>query len=130
VADRKAGFVFSFYGVIDLLAILPFYIASGVDLRSILALRMLRLFRAFKLVRYSKAMQRFHRAFVIAKEEVALFCFWRVCCCFSRRLGYTTLKAKRSRKGSGLYSIVFGGRWRPLQRLYWLSVNWTKPFHS
>ena len=73
VADRKLRFVFSFYGVIDLLAILPFYVASGVDLRSIRALRMLRLFRAFKLVRYSRAIRRFHRAFVIAKEELVLF---------------------------------------------------------
>ena len=73
VADRKFKFVFSFYGVIDLLAILPFYVCSGVDLRSIRVLRMLRQFRAFKLVRYSKAIQRCHRAFVIAKEELVLF---------------------------------------------------------
>ena len=32
VADRKLGFVFSFYGIVDVLAILPFHIASGVDL--------------------------------------------------------------------------------------------------
>ncbi len=75
VADRKLGFVFSFFGLIDLVAILPFYVASGLDLRSIRAIRMLRLFRAFKLVRYSRAIQRFHRAFVIAKEEIILFLF-------------------------------------------------------
>ena len=75
VADRKLGFIFSFYGLVDLAAILPFYIASGIDLRSIRAFRMLRLFRAFKLARYSKAIQRFHRAFIIAKEEVILFLF-------------------------------------------------------
>jgi len=75
VADRKLSFIFSFYGLVDLVAILPFYVASGIDLRSIRAFRMLRLFRAFKLVRYSKALQRFHRAFVIAKEEIFLFTF-------------------------------------------------------
>lgn len=73
VADQKVRFVFSFFGLIDLLAILPFYIASGVDLRSIRALRFLRLFRAFKIVRYSKAIRRFQRAFVIAREEIVLF---------------------------------------------------------
>ena len=73
LADRKPAFIFSFFGVIDLLAILPFYIASGVDLRSVRAFRFLRLFRAFKIVRYSKAIRRFHRAFVIAKEELVLF---------------------------------------------------------
>lgn len=74
VADKPLRFVFSFFGLIDLAAILPFYLA-GLDLRSIRALRLLRLFRAFKLVRYSKAIQRFHRAFVIAREELVLFFF-------------------------------------------------------
>ena len=45
VADRKRGFVFSFFGLIDLLAILPFYVATGMDLRAIRAFRFLRLFR-------------------------------------------------------------------------------------
>lgn len=75
VADRKLGFGFSFFGVIDLLSILPFYVASGVDLRSLRAFRMLRLFRILKLVRYSKAIQRFHRAFLIAREELILYLF-------------------------------------------------------
>ena len=37
VADRKLRLVFSFYGVIDFVAIAPFYLASGVDLRSLRA---------------------------------------------------------------------------------------------
>jgi len=73
VADRKVGFVFSFFGLVDLIAILPFYLAIGLDLRSIRALRFLRVFRALKMARYSKAIRRFHRAFQIAKEEIILF---------------------------------------------------------
>jgi voltage-gated potassium channel len=73
VADRKIRFIFSFFGLIDLLAILPFYVCTGIDLRSIRAFRFLRVFRAFKLVRYSKALQRFHRALIIAREEFILF---------------------------------------------------------
>ena len=73
VADQKLRFIFSFFGLVDLLAILPFYISTGVDLRSIRAVRLLRLFRAFKIVRYNKAIQRFHRAFLIAREELVLF---------------------------------------------------------
>jgi len=73
VADRKLKFVFSFYGIIDLLAILPFYISSGIDLRSIRALRLFRLFRSLKLFRYSKAIQRFTQAFLMMKEELAIF---------------------------------------------------------
>ena len=75
VADRRLGYVFSFFGVVDLVAILPFYIASGVDLRGVRAFRLLRLFRIFKLVRYSEAVRRFHRAFLIAREEIVLFFF-------------------------------------------------------
>ncbi len=73
LADRKLAFALSFFGVIDLLAILPFYLAIGMDLRSIRIFRFLRVFRAFKMVRYSKAIRRFHRAFIIAREELVLF---------------------------------------------------------
>ena len=73
LAKKKLKFIFSFFGIIDLLAILPFYIASGLDLRSVRAFRMLRLFRAFKIMRYSKAISRFHQALMIAREEIILF---------------------------------------------------------
>ena len=73
VADRKLGYVLSFYGIMDLLAILPFYLASGIDLRSLRVFRMFRLFRLLKLLRFGRAMHRFSRAIVIAKEEIALF---------------------------------------------------------
>jgi voltage-gated potassium channel len=67
------SYIFSFFGLVDLVAILPFYISTGIDLRSIRAFRLLRLFRLLKLARYSRAMQRYHRAFIIAKEELVLF---------------------------------------------------------
>jgi voltage-gated potassium channel len=73
VADKKTDYVFSFYGIVDFLAIIPFYVALGIDLKSIRILRMLRLFRLFKLVRYNAAMQRFYKALLIAKEEIVLF---------------------------------------------------------
>jgi len=73
VSSERLKFVWSFYGLIDLFAILPFYLSTGVDLRGIRAFRLLRLFRIFKLVRYNKAIQRFQRAFIIVKEELILF---------------------------------------------------------
>jgi len=73
VADKKTDFIFSFFGGVDFIAILPFYLALGLDLRSIRALRFLRLFRVLKMARYSKAVQRFHRAFLHAREELTLF---------------------------------------------------------
>lgn len=73
VSDKKLKFIFSFYGIIDLLSILPFYVALGIDLRSLRALRFLRLFRILKLVRYNKAMNHFNAAIKSAKEEILLF---------------------------------------------------------
>ena len=73
VADSKPKFIFSFFGIIDFLAILPFYLSFGVDLRSLRALRFLRLFRVLKLVRYNRAMNHFTRAIKSAKEEILLF---------------------------------------------------------
>ncbi len=73
VADKKLKFIFSFYGLIDLIAILPFYVARGIDLRSIRIFRLFRLFRAFKVFRYSNAIQRFKNAFLAVKEELILF---------------------------------------------------------
>ncbi|TJY37151.1 ion transporter [Pontimicrobium aquaticum] len=75
VADSKPRFIFSFFGLIDLIAILPFYLSFGVDLRSLRALRFLRLFRILKLVRYNRAMNHFVRAIKSAKEEILLFIF-------------------------------------------------------
>ncbi|NND81848.1 MAG: ion transporter [Gammaproteobacteria bacterium] len=73
VADSKPRFIFSFFGIVDLLAILPFYLATSMDLRSLRAFRLLRLIRILKLARYSAAAQRFHRAFLLAREELILF---------------------------------------------------------
>lgn len=73
VANPKSAYVFGFFGLVDLAAILPFYVGTGVDLRSIRAFRLLRLFRVFKLARYSAAVRRLHLALKIAKEEIILF---------------------------------------------------------
>jgi len=73
VADKKLQFLFSFYGIIDLLAVLPFYIASGIDLRSIRIFRLFRLLRAFKILRYSNALNRLKNAFLIVKDEFIIF---------------------------------------------------------
>jgi voltage-gated potassium channel len=72
-SDKKRNYILSFYGIVDLVAILPFYLSLGIDLRSLRILRMLRLFRLFKLTRYNSAIERFSRAFCIAKEEIVLF---------------------------------------------------------
>jgi len=69
----RGTYAFTFMGIIDLISILPFYLALGIDLRSIRALRLLRLFRLFKLARFSSAMDRYVEAFREIKEELTLF---------------------------------------------------------
>lgn len=73
VSDKKLKFIFSFFGLIDLFAILPFYLSFGVDLRSLRVMRLFRLFRLLKLVRYNKAMRHFTEALLMAKEQIVLF---------------------------------------------------------
>ena len=75
VAKKKLRFVFSFFGLIDLFAILPFYLSFGVDLRALRALRFLRLFSILKMVRYNRAIKHFSRSVMYAKEEIQLFIF-------------------------------------------------------
>lgn len=73
VAKNPLKYIFSFYGMIDLLAILPFYLRAAIDLRALLAFRFFRIFRALKPIRYNKALLRFKLAAKIVKEEVVLF---------------------------------------------------------
>tara|TARA_R110002050_G_C8899563_1_gene510032 strand:- start:775 stop:1500 length:726 start_codon:yes stop_codon:yes gene_type:complete len=73
VSKKPFRYIFSFYGIIDFLAIFPFYLRGAYDLRALRAFRIFRIFRALKLIRYNKALNRFHIAAKIVKEEIVLF---------------------------------------------------------
>ena len=73
VSKKPLKYIFSFYGIIDLLAIFPFYLNKAYDLRSLRAFRVFRVFRTLKLIRYNKALKRFKIAAKIIKEEMVLF---------------------------------------------------------
>lgn len=73
VAKKPLSYIFSFYGIIDFLAIFPFYLRTGMDLRALRAFRVFRVFRALKLIRYNRALRRFHIAAGVVKEELVLF---------------------------------------------------------
>ncbi len=107
VADHKLRFFFSFFGIVDLLAILPFYVMSGVDLRTLRAFRLFRLLRILKLLRYSVAIHRFHRAFLIAKEEMMLFLFTTVILLYLSGVGiyYFENKAQPEQFASIFHSL-------------------------
>jgi voltage-gated potassium channel len=108
VADKKLSFIFSFFGIIDFLAILPFYLSIGVDLRSIRSFRLLRLFRAFKLLRYSKAVKRFHCALNICKEELVLFFFVTVLVLYFAAVGIYYFENSAQPE---VFSSVFSSLW-------------------
>lgn len=72
-ARNRWGYIFSFFGLVDLIAILPFYIVFALDLRVVRAFRILRVFRVLKLVRFNRAVERYKMAYSIVKEELALF---------------------------------------------------------
>lgn len=86
-AENRLKFIFSFYGLIDLLAILPFYLATALDLRSLRLLRMLRLLRLLKLTRHQQALRRFGKALYIAKEELTIFTFASLILIFLAAMG-------------------------------------------
>ncbi|WP_421919129.1 ion transporter [Marinifilum sp.] len=73
VSKKPLSYIFSFYGIIDLLAILPFYLRGTLDFRAIRAFRIFRVFRTLKLIRYNRALHRFHIAAKIVREEIILF---------------------------------------------------------
>jgi voltage-gated potassium channel len=74
-AEKPLSYIFSFFGVIDLIAILPFYLATTVDLRSLRILRLFRLLTILKIARYNVALLRFSAALRSAFDELLLFTF-------------------------------------------------------
>lgn len=70
-------YLFSFMAIIDLLAILPFYVPMliPVDLRFLRMLRLFRVARVFKLNRYSKALNTISKVINDKKEELVTTIF-------------------------------------------------------
>ncbi len=70
----RIKYVFSVDGIIDLLAILPFYIHTiiGLDLRVLRILRLLRFLRLFRLTAYMKSAQMVKNVFVKRASELKL----------------------------------------------------------
>lgn len=73
VSEKTFRFMFSFYGLIDLIAILPYYVGLGADFKSLRAFRFLRLFRLFKLTRYTKSLERYKETFRHIRDDLIIF---------------------------------------------------------
>lgn len=69
----RIKYMLSFMALIDLLAILPFYLSfMKVDLRVIRIMRLFRIFRIAKLGRYTKGLNLIRDVFIDKKEELIL----------------------------------------------------------
>ena len=77
VSPRPLRYVFSFYGLVDLLSIVPTYLAvffaDANYLLMIRMLRVLRVFRVMKLVRYSQEATFLLRALHSARRKITVF---------------------------------------------------------
>jgi len=107
-SSRRLAFVFSFYGIIDLLAILPFYLALGFDLRSLRILRLARLAVMLKLVRYSQAARRYQMAFKLVREEVVIFGLFSLALIYLSAVGIYFCEHKAQPE---VFASVFDGLW-------------------
>ncbi|MDX2443865.1 MAG: ion transporter [Bacteroidales bacterium] len=79
VVKHPAKYIFSFYGIIDLLAILPsflgLFLSGAHGLIIIRALRLLRIFRLFKLTRYTSEANSLILALKASWTKISVFLF-------------------------------------------------------
>ena len=73
IAENKREYLSSFYGLVDLIALLPILIHATASVRVVRLLRMLRVIRLLKLTRYNEAMDRYQEALKLIVTEVMLF---------------------------------------------------------
>jgi voltage-gated potassium channel len=80
IVKKPWRYVFSFYGIIDLLSVVPTYlgliIVGSHNLMVIRVLRLLRVFRILKLTRYTEAGRTLARAIWASREKISVFIFF------------------------------------------------------
>lgn len=73
-APKKRKYIFSFYGIIDVIAILPSFFTLGlINFQAIRLARLMRLFKVFKNKSVNTSVQRLKIAFVQIKSELLVF---------------------------------------------------------
>ncbi len=72
-------YIFSFYGIVDLLSIVPTYLGlfstNATFLKTIRTIRLMRVFRIFKLARYVKEAQVLMKALSASRARILVFLF-------------------------------------------------------
>jgi voltage-gated potassium channel len=80
VVRRPSKYIFSFFGLVDLLSIIPTYVSIFIvgtqSLLIIRALRLLRVFRIFKLVNFTRQGQIILLALRNSRPKIAIFMFF------------------------------------------------------
>jgi len=74
-SEKPLRYVFSFWGLIDLVAIIPFWLAFGGGWEAARTLRTLRILRLMKLARYVAASDRIQIAFELVWRELMIAVF-------------------------------------------------------
>ncbi len=72
-AEKPLRYIFSFLGIVDLIAIVPFWLATGVNLQGARAFRFIQMIRMLKVLRYMKALNRLEHALRLVREELIIF---------------------------------------------------------
>lgn len=108
VSGRKLKYIFSFFGLVDLVAILPFYLQTGLDLRSVRSFRLLRLLRLIKLLRYNSAVYRLRMAFKSIREELLIFISFTLILIFIASVGIYYFERNAQPE---VFSSIFESMW-------------------
>lgn len=79
---KPTSYIFSFYGIVDLIAILPtylmFFLPGAQFLSTIRILRVIRIFRVLKLATYLKESSVLMQAILASKRKITVFLFFIV----------------------------------------------------
>jgi voltage-gated potassium channel len=108
-------FAFTFHGIIDLLAIAPYYLSLGVGYQSIRVFRLFRLLRLLKLARYTSALDRIVIAIKSIKAELLIFSIINVCFIY---LAAVLVYHAEHKAGSAMFNSMFDSLW-------WATVTFT-----
>jgi len=115
---KPIKYIFSFYGIIDLLSTIPkylsFFLTGSASLVALRALRLMRVFRILKLTRYLSEYTNFVRALKRSKAKISVFLSFVLILCII--LG-TIMYLIESDKDSGFTSIP--------RSVYWAIVTLT-----
>lgn len=74
-SPRPMAYAFSFWGIVDFIAIVPAVLFLFPDLTTVRAMRLLRLLRILKLLKANRALDRISRAIVQIRAELMIFLF-------------------------------------------------------